>query len=485
MVAISLLALAGTVSAACENVTTEPPVESETLAPVHVVSVEPAVGKQGERLDVRIIGEGFTGAVTAAWERDGAPDPRVTILETVLVSSTEVVATISIDPAAETVHYDVTVTRDRKKGIGSEDDRGKAEDAFEVVETTNGYEIIVLNSSSTALSEDEAHYARSWAINDLNTIIGQAPVWLPRAYAWNEDGDASDLLETAGFVYGMFGSSVAFGVNGNGHAVGKITEYHENNGSPYYTTRGFVAVADSLIRLAPLSPDHSSVAAAINDQGTVVGVSRPANDDRADAWAVVWHLRPDGRYADPLPLGVIGRPSNTPERGGWPAINNRGDIVANTRRTAVLWRSQLDGSYESPITLGDPDGERARVYGINDNGWIVGSSGDETFWGANGHAVLWRPADYGNPIKLGRGAARAITSDNRIVGSNGNADDGSGGKTTIWTVDANGHPLDSIHLRWPEGYAGSAGWAINANGWIVGHSWRPGRYVATVWRPLE
>jgi hypothetical protein len=80
MVAISLLALAGTVSAACEDVTTEPPVESETLAPIHVVSVEPAVGKQGERLDVRIIGEGFIGAVTAAWERDGAPDPRVTIL---------------------------------------------------------------------------------------------------------------------------------------------------------------------------------------------------------------------------------------------------------------------------------------------------------------------------------------------------------------------------------------------------------------------
>jgi hypothetical protein len=86
-----------------------------------VSATTPSYGHQGDLGEqVTITGSGFAVGAVAAWERNGVPDPRITVLSTQFISSTQLVATINIAPDAEISLYDVSVTNtDRKKGIGT------------------------------------------------------------------------------------------------------------------------------------------------------------------------------------------------------------------------------------------------------------------------------------------------------------------------------------------------------------------------------
>lgn len=462
--------------------------ESQLNEPIRVTSVDPAEGGQGQTLEVRILGGGFVDGVAATWERAGVSDPGVTIQQTVFVSDTEVLATVTIAPDADAAAYDVAISAPRKKGVGSEDGKGTIVEAFRVKEITNGYEIVALGllfPSPTSIPgfAGENNRTQARAINDRGMVVGTAePGYRPsRAFGWSDEDGVYDLLGTAGYVYGEWGGSAAYGLNVHGATVGGITD------GPPYSTRAYLLAAGSLTLLEPLAPGHSSVATGINDAGTVVGLSFPPDEgsDPTDAWVVVWHRHPGGSYGAPiaLPLGVrVG--------GSWfgddlPAVNGRGDVVATATGKAFLWLARADGSYDTPIELGAPSGELAWVHGINDSGWAVGES-RRNAGPAVGNAILWHPASYGHPITLGPGAARAITNGNRIVGSEGNASsDGSGGKATVWTVDEAGNAVESVDLRWRQGYEGSAGYAVNADGWIAGYSWRSGEWIPTAWRPVE
>lgn len=88
-----------------------------------VSAVEPPSGEQGaQALRVVITGSGFDETSQAIWERDGAPDPKITVHQTIYVKPKEVWADISIAEDAELDLYDVAVTSTggRKKGIGVE-----------------------------------------------------------------------------------------------------------------------------------------------------------------------------------------------------------------------------------------------------------------------------------------------------------------------------------------------------------------------------
>ena len=91
-----------------------------------VTAADPSTGEQGvQHLQVRVLGSGFNATSRAIWEQDGVEDPKITVHSTTFVSSSEVVADISIALDADTVLYDVAVeitleTGGRKKGVGIE-----------------------------------------------------------------------------------------------------------------------------------------------------------------------------------------------------------------------------------------------------------------------------------------------------------------------------------------------------------------------------
>lgn len=90
-----------------------------------VSSADPSNGNQGQSLTVRVLGSGFDQTAVASWERNGQPDPKITVTSTTFISSKEVRANITIAADADTVLYDVAVTLfvggvPGKKGVGIE-----------------------------------------------------------------------------------------------------------------------------------------------------------------------------------------------------------------------------------------------------------------------------------------------------------------------------------------------------------------------------
>jgi hypothetical protein len=85
-----------------------------------VTAADPSFGYEGEvNKTVTINGSGFTTGAVAAWERNGVPDSKIQVLAMQYMSSTKLVATITIAADASIDLYDISVTNpDKKKGIG-------------------------------------------------------------------------------------------------------------------------------------------------------------------------------------------------------------------------------------------------------------------------------------------------------------------------------------------------------------------------------
>ena len=94
---------------------------ARTGSAVTVTTTDPNHGGQGQVNEaVTITGSGFKAGAKASWQRNGVTDPKVTVVSTQFVSSTQVVATITIASDAILDLYDVAVLNtDRTKGIGN------------------------------------------------------------------------------------------------------------------------------------------------------------------------------------------------------------------------------------------------------------------------------------------------------------------------------------------------------------------------------
>src|SRR4029079_7264207 len=142
-----------------------------------VTSTNPSAGKRGERLQVHVFGSGYNATAQASWERNGLVDPRVTVLSTTLVSSTEVVADVQIAGDADIDLYDVAVsilTTDggRKKGVGIE--------LFAVTTAQALSAVIQAGTSSIA-----------WNLNDAGQVVGR--FGRAHAYFWDAATGVDDL----------------------------------------------------------------------------------------------------------------------------------------------------------------------------------------------------------------------------------------------------------------------------------------------------
>ena len=88
--------------------------------PITVTSTSPGTAPQDTTLDVTIYGSGFVKGAAASWSLKGDTS-LVHVKATKLVSSTQLIATVSVPGTAPVASYDVQVMlSDGKKGVGAE-----------------------------------------------------------------------------------------------------------------------------------------------------------------------------------------------------------------------------------------------------------------------------------------------------------------------------------------------------------------------------
>jgi hypothetical protein len=430
--------------------------DAEADTPISVTGAYPAEGVQGETLTVRISGSGFVDGVVATWERDGLADPGITVRRTVFVSSTELDATIAIASDADVAGYDVAVSRDRKKGIGTEGDRGVAANAFMV----KPYDPEPLGFLTGLWTGNNPHSV-AFSVNVEGVIVGGGR---DRAVMWSKGGGIQGFGPSSRNAHGA-------AINNKGWIVGSGRDPEV----------AFIYEDGRATFLKPLPGNEAGVhnPTAINNAGTIVGWASP-DEFFGPFRPIIWKRNSDGTYGSPerLPAGEHALPN---------AINTTGDIVGKLGKYAVLWSVSEDGTHAEPMILG---GEYASANGINDAGWIVGIANVD---GNIGAPVVWRPDYRYQPQPLERtfpgtiGWARSINNRGDVVGTMVLGVDQRHG--VLWRVDGGGNVMDRVSLLPGSGYDVSETLGVNDHGWIVGYGTRFGTQTsgstnqAILWRP--
>lgn len=352
-------------------------------ATLTVSSHSPSFAHQGDaNLDVTINGTGFGDGTGASWERNGVADPGITVHATRYVSSTQLVATISVSPDAALALYDVAVvTRERKKGISTE--------SFEITQAVvvpdmtvglaaNDAGAIVGNNATNAVFYSAVtgtlrlDGSVAWGVDSSSTrVAGYQTVALGRsastsyAVVWERSGNSfgagarlpiastskkswARAMSPDGSWIG--GSEFVAGAKANSMVEMPVT-WHRENGVwvrrimplPAGTYRGFVA--------------------DITDSGVVVGQTTP---DASLGRATVWRPDGNGNWV-PTVLAAIQSTAR--------AINANADMIVGPAAlssggmTAAYWtRNAVTGEWSSPNRLAS-DCEAA--VGIAENGVIV------------------------------------------------------------------------------------------------------------------
>jgi hypothetical protein len=91
----------------------------EEVSDIIVAAAEPSEAGLAETVEVRILGSGFQPGDVVAWELDDEVDTHVIVEQTVFVSDEELIATIAVQADARVGRRNVSVSRPRKRGIGT------------------------------------------------------------------------------------------------------------------------------------------------------------------------------------------------------------------------------------------------------------------------------------------------------------------------------------------------------------------------------
>jgi hypothetical protein len=334
-----------------------------------VTATDPAYGERGTRIQVHVKGAGFNSSAQATWERNGAIDPRVTVLSTTFVSSSEVVADLQIGSDADVDLYDVAVSvlvsdGSRKKGVGIE-----------------LFTVTVVQSIPGVVT--------AWSINDGGQVVGQygkssAFIWDPAAgLTVIGVGQALDLDDAGAVV------------------VGNYYDGTVNHGTAW--TRGASGWSSALLSTSCVSGAIGSTAPAIAPDGSLIGgrVVVPVSRKTNKALPAVW----DGPTS---PCRILALPPGRDAayiKGVSAAGTVAGAATAGGVSSAVVW----DAS-GVPTILGSLGGTYDEIRGFSRNGTMaVGIS--------NSVAVLWIRADAGwsAPIALPCGSWATAVNDYGMV----------------------------------------------------------------------
>lgn len=297
LAALSALTLACTEPQGIEPGLSGPAAAKPASGPT-VSTAVPDNAPQDTTLEVRVLGTGFDQGSRVDLALAGVPDPiNVHTNSTRFVTSTELVANITISPTATEARYDVIVTAATgKKGIGTErflvravNDIGTLGGSGATARGVNAAGMIVGSSADSSgygqafvWTETDGmralprragyNTASGYAINDAQIVVGvsgSAPVrWVPTGTGtW-------DVQELGGFG-GTFG--IAKAINATGVIVG-YSEDAAGLSRPFRWTQTGGMVALSV-------PSGEGYPSAINGQGTIAGWYHPTGtDQRAIAW---------------------------------------------------------------------------------------------------------------------------------------------------------------------------------------------------------
>ncbi len=159
-----------------------------------VNATDPNTAPQETTLDVRVLGSGFDNGSRVTFLKGGLASPRFTTNSTRFVSSTELVANVTIAVDADTGAYDVQVETSRgKKGIGTElfsvKKLGNSETADPEIAYVNAGELHVANGSGARATNlgVPANWYPTWARRGNGTATS------PYAIAYEPPGGFSAI----------------------------------------------------------------------------------------------------------------------------------------------------------------------------------------------------------------------------------------------------------------------------------------------------
>jgi len=309
-----------------------------------VNAANPASGHQGDvTLDVTITGSGFDSGSRASWQRNGVPDPKITVNSTRYNSTTSLTANITIAADAVVATYDIAVTTSTgKKGIGAE--------MFTVT-----YAVPI-----SGLTEGRA-ISDGGAVAGANgtTVVSWSPSSGLAAVATNSD--VWDIDRAGHTIAGR-------------DAAGKPVIWTSATGLP-----GSWAATT----LADLGSANGGAVRGIASDASGNAVMLTGNAFSLDGRknALVWTRTPNG-----WSQRVFARPAGL--TGAWGQdINRRGQVVGMDGSgccSAVYWDS-LGAPTKLPLTSG---ASAAAAWSINGDGTVV--------VGNSGGAVMWRRTLVGN-----------------------------------------------------------------------------------------
>ncbi|MEO8193782.1 MAG: hypothetical protein ABI681_08015 [Gemmatimonadales bacterium] len=366
-----------------------------------VTAALPSSAPQDITLDVQISGSGFVSGSNAQWLRGGLPDDRVRTNSTRFVSSSSLVANITISLDAVPTLYDIAVTTPAgKKGIGTEAfavlsmQRLPAPDDISRANDVNSTGVIVGNRGGGCDShvlpviwEGDGSIAdlplpagfcngAALLINNAQVVVGLAgptPYKVPVRWVPGPTGYAAEIM-------GSFPDTAVLeihGLNDAGHVVGDLFEGSRSSPLWWSDATGFVT-----LKLAVGST--GCYATDIDEADEIVGSCYIGGIAAAVFWS----------SSEAVPI-ILPRMPGYDSHHSAQALNDYGVATGygwthgranKIVRTAVRWvRNGSSWSVESIATLG---GGNPIPSSINNAGWITGS---DYATGTAMHAFLWRP----------------------------------------------------------------------------------------------
>jgi hypothetical protein len=368
-----------------------------------VSSASPAFGDQGTTIDIDILGNGFTNGAQATWLLHGAADPaHVRTNSTTFVSSTELVANITIASDATLDFWDVQVALiGGKNGVGSE--------CFEVTSAQ------ILGPGTTGGD------AATRAMNDLGQIVGAAGGSTTSAWIYDDAHGMVNLGVGVAWDIDPLGTLVV-GIGGTSLPTAWVRQLNDT------------WVADSLPRQT--GSIGGTAAAATRTDGTllVTGWDETAPLKGKSTVNVrhpmTWLRSADGQWSSPQPYSI---PAGLTSVGAVD-VNPLGQVVGQVDPSSggVVW--------DSPTTSVLLDGVPEH---INPAGTlIVGgrNNGPALYWWRDPATHAWHTTGVPLPTVAGSsctaGLGRSVNDAGVIVGWSCTP---SGEKRqTVWLLDFTG-----------------------------------------------